>query len=143
MLALILATLSIATPTSCVYSAPAWDQIIREAYASRPELARGDRVWAFYRPASMGGPRIMLGPVPCMLLRQLTRPSCDRALALEGVDTLAHEVEHAAQERRGDPWFSEEQAEDVAARKAPAWLRRLERAFGVRCRFYPVATLGS
>jgi hypothetical protein len=146
VLALILATLAIGTPTTC--AAPqAWPDTIRQAYAGTARADDPTGVWAFYVPIGhpLGGGRIVLGPVPCMMLRNLTRPSCDRALALEGLVTLAHEVEHARQDVTGDlldydtrARELEAQADRAGERRAPGWLRRLEKVFGPCRPFEPV-----
>jgi hypothetical protein len=147
VLALILATLAIGTPTTC--AAPqAWPDTIRQAYAGTARADDPTGVWAFYVPIGhpLGGGRIVLGPVPCMMLRNLTRRSCDRALVLEGLATLGHEVEHARQDDAGELFDYatrraelEAQAERVGQRRAPGWLRRLEKVFGPCRPFVSVA----
>ena len=123
MLAVITAVLALTTPVTCVTTEREWATL-----AKKPATTG-----AFYRPKNQGGPHIYLGPTACADLRQLTRKRCDRWQALIGVQTLAHELHHALQDRQGRP-FNEAEADRVAWVRAPALLRKLERAFGVRCR---------
>lgn len=129
---MIAATLALTTPVSCVPAAQ-WPAVVAQHYAAIPAGGVG----AFYLPAGHGGPRIILGPTTCRMLRELThtRPAqggCSRKVALRGVTKLAHELAHAWQDEHGLP-FDEGEADRIAARTAPGMLRRLERAFRVRC----------
>lgn len=123
MLAVIVAALALTVPVQCVDSEREWALV-----AAKPAT-----MGAFYLPRAQGGPKVMLGPTVCQDLRQLTRPRCDRWLALRGVQTLAHELQHAIQDRQGRP-FNEPEADRLGWLRAPRMLRRLERVFNTRCR---------
>lgn len=129
MLAIITAALALTTPLSCVQNAPAW-AAVQARYNT--VAVRGSETAAFYLPRSQGGPRVFIGPQDCRALRELTRKDCDRPFAYRGVWVLAHELEHARQDRQHRP-FSEQQADRVGHLRAPGMLRKLEHAFGHRC----------
>lgn len=93
----------------------------------------GTQAGAFYLPTWRGGPRVYLGPTACSNLRELTWENCGRKSAYRGVWVLAHELEHAMQERRDVARFDERQADRAANRRAAKMLRTLERAFKTRC----------
>jgi len=104
-MSLILIVLAITVPTACDNTNPAWA--------------------GYYQAGA-----IHLSAATCAALH--LRRGCDRVSALDAVDTIAHELEHARQDRNGEN-LSEREAVMVARHRAPGMLRRLERWFGVRC----------